>query len=60
MINLLKSRGCFEISFSYNLITRLAIFNSRNFIFINLIILTIKELSIYKSIIAIISSLNNR
>ena len=48
------------MSFLYNLITKLTAFNFRDFTFINLMILTIKKLSIYKSIIAIILLLNNK
>ena len=56
--NSLKFRDYFEINFSYDLITNSAICNSRDFIFINSIILTIKELLIYRLIIVL--SLNSK
>ena len=59
-MKLLKFKDCFEVSLSYNLIIKSTIYNSRDFIFINSIISAIKELLIYKSIIVIMLSLNNR
>ena len=56
--NSLKFKNYFEINFSYNLIINSTIYNSRDFIFINSIILIIKKLLICKSIIVLL--LNNK
>ena len=59
-MKLLKFSGCFEVSLSYNLIIKSTTCNSRDFIFINLIISMIRELLVYKSTIAIMLLLNNK
>ena len=50
----------FEVSLSHNLIIKSTTYNSRDFIFINSIISIIRKLSVCKSIIVIILSLNNK
>ena len=59
-MKLLKFSGCSEVSFLYNLIIKSTTCNSRDFMFINSIISTMKELSVCKSTIVIILSLNNK
>ena len=56
----LKFSDCFEVSLSYNLIIKSTIYNFRDFIFMNLMISTMKELLVCKLIIAIILLLNNK
>ena len=56
----LKFSGCFEVSLSYDLIIKPTTYNSRDFIFINLMISTMRELLVYKSTIAIMLLLNNK
>ena len=46
IIKSLKFRDYFVVSLSHNLIINLAIFSSRNSIFMNLVILVIRESSI--------------
>ena len=60
MKNLLNSRGYFKVSLSNNLASSLAAYSSYNSIFINSMISAIRESSVYKPIIAIISLLNSR
>ena len=59
-MNLLNFNDCFEVSLSHNLIIKSTTYNSRDFIFINSIISTMRESSIYKSIIVIMLLLNNK
>ena len=56
----LKFNDCFEMSLSHNLAIKLTTYNSRDFIFINSMISTMRELLVYKSIIVIMLSLNNK
>ena len=56
----LKFNDCFEVSLSYNLIIKSITCNSRDFMFMNSIISTIRESSIYKSTIVVILLLNNK
>ena len=56
----LKFNDCFEVSLSYNLIIKSITYNSRNFIFINSMISTMRELLIYKLTIVIMLLLNNK
>ena len=56
----MKFNGCFEVSLSHDLIIKLTTYNSRNLIFINSIISTMKKLLICKSTIAVILLLNNK
>ena len=55
----LKFNGCFEVSLSHNLIIKPTTYNSRDFIFINSMISTMRELSVYKLTITIMLLLNN-
>ena len=59
-MKLLKFNNYFEVSFLHNLIIKSTTYNSRDFIFINSIISTMKESSVYKSTIVIILLLNNK
>ena len=56
----LKFNDCFEVSFSHNLIIKSTTYNSRDFIFMNSIISTIRESSVCKLIIIVILLLNNK
>ena len=60
IMKLLKFNNYFKVSFSYNLIIKSTIYNSRDFIFINSIISTMRELLVCKLTITIILSLNNK
>ena len=59
-MNLLNSRGYFKVSLLNDLASSLAAYSSYNFIFMNSVIPAMRESSVYKLIIAIISLLNNR
>ena len=59
-MKLLKFNDCFEMSFLHDLIIKLTIYNSRDFIFINSIISTMRESSVYKLTTVIILLLNNK
>ena len=56
----LKFSDCFEVSFLHNLIIKSTTYNSRDFMFINSIISTMRELSVCKLTIAIMLLLNNK
>ena len=60
IMKLLKFNGCFGVSLSHNLIIKLTTCNSRDFMFMNSMISTMKKSSIYKSTIVIILLLNNK
>ena len=56
----LKFNGCSEVSLSHNLIIKSTTYNSRDFIFMNLMISAMRELSVCKLTIVIILLLNNK
>ena len=56
----LKFSDCFEVSLSYDLIIKSTTYNSRDFIFMNSIVSTIRESLVYKSTIVIMLLLNNK
>ena len=60
IIKLLKFSGYFEVSLLYNSIIKSTTYDSRDFIFINSIISTMKELLICKLTIIIMLLLNNK
>ena len=59
-MKLLKFNGCFEVSLSHDLIIKSMTYNSRDFIFMNLMVSAMRESSICRSTIVIMLSLNNR
>ena len=60
IMKLLKFNGCSEMSLSHNLIIKSTTYNSRDFIFMNLMISTMRESSVYKSTIVVMLLLNNK
>ena len=60
IMNLLKFSVCSGVSLSHNLIIKSTICNSRDFIFMNSMISTMRESSICKSTIVIMLLLNNK
>ena len=60
IIKLLKFNDCFGVSLSHNLIIKSTTYNFRDFIFMNSIITTIRELLIYKLTIIVMLLLNNK
>ena len=60
IMKLLKFNNCFEVSLSHDLIIKSTTCNSRDFIFMNSIVSTIRESLIYKSTIVVMLLLNNK